>query len=322
MKLSWAKGYPLIGDEYCMNKKLHPYLIQLTQDACLKTFWRKGALRTFLKQHQISESRLATWHEDESKRLFLAKLFDDLINVKDNKGHEIILKIAISLAGMTHFPDLEKWEDSEQKIREAKESVARLRAEVNKINRNIEEEKEAERRRKEAEGKRRKIIEASLSLEKLSEEMNSLVSKQGTQEGGYEFEKWFYSLANFFEITSRPPYNAGGRQIDGSLTLEGTTFLIETKFTMEKSGSPDIDTFLRKVTSKADNTMGIFLSMPGFTSGAIDDASHERTPIILLDFSHLYSLVLNGTMSLPDVIRRVKRHASQTGEAFLAAGDF
>ncbi|GAG16223.1 unnamed protein product, partial [marine sediment metagenome] len=39
-----------------MSKKLTPNFIQLTQDACLKAFWRKRALRTFLKQHGISDN--------------------------------------------------------------------------------------------------------------------------------------------------------------------------------------------------------------------------------------------------------------------------
>ena len=68
--------------------------------------------------------------------------------------------------------------------------------------------------------------------------------------------------------------------------------------------------------------MGILISMPGLTSGAIKTASRDRTPIILIDYSHIYNLILAGRMSLPDVIRRVKRHASQTGEAYLSVTDF
>ena len=58
-----------------MAKKLTTHFIDLTQDACLKAFWRRPALRTFLKQHHISDAKLATWHEDETKRAFLRRLF-------------------------------------------------------------------------------------------------------------------------------------------------------------------------------------------------------------------------------------------------------
>ena len=65
----------------------------------------------------------------------------------------------------------------------------------------------------------------------------------------------------FSEIPNRKPYVHGGRQIDGSLTLSGTTYLVELKFTAEQAGVGNIDTFFKKVSSKADNTMGIMVSI-------------------------------------------------------------
>lgn len=35
-----------------LNQKLAPHFIDLTRDACLKAFWRKKTLRTFLRQHR------------------------------------------------------------------------------------------------------------------------------------------------------------------------------------------------------------------------------------------------------------------------------
>jgi hypothetical protein len=305
-----------------MKKRLAVNLIQLTQDACLKAFWRKRALRLFLKQHRISDKKLATWHQDESKREFIDRLVEDLLNLKENKGHSVIEEMANSLAEMKHFPDLENWEDSAEKISVAHKAVARLKVEVDKLNQQARDEEEIQRRRKVAQEKQEKTIGAQQTLEKLGQKLNSLSAKQGTQEGGYDFEKWFYELVSFFELPARPPYNANGRQIDGSLTLDGTTFLIETKFTKDQSGAPDIDIFMSKIVRKADNTMGIFVSMSGFSGVAIDEASRDRTPMLLMDYSHIYNLILPGIMSFPDVIRRIKRHASQAGRAYLAIEDF
>lgn len=305
-----------------MNKKLVPHLIQLTQDACLKAFWRKRALRLFLRQNHISDNKLATWHQDESKREFLDRLFEELVNLRDNKGHAVILAMARSLAEMKYFPDLENWEDSAQKISAAHKAIARLKSEIDKLNQQDRDEQDIKRRKKAAGEDRQKAINAQQTLERLGMQLNSLQSKQGTQESGYAFEKWFYGLVNYFEISARPPYKVDGRQIDGSLTLDGTTFLIETKFTSGQSGAPDIDVFMSKIVKKADNTMGIFISMSGFSAVAIEEASMDRTPMLLMDFSHIYNLILPGILSLQDVIRRIKRHASQTGKAFLASGQF
>ena len=305
-----------------MKKKLAPAFIQLTQDACLKAFWRKRALRTFLQQHKIAESKLATWNEDETKRDFLFRLFEELLGLDDNSGHTVILEIAKSLAEMKHFPDLENWEDSAEKNSAAHNAIGRLKIEVGKLNQQVRDAKEQARLRKEAQERQKRAIGAQQSLQKLSDSLTGLVPKQGTQEGGYAFEKWFYDLTMFFEIPARSPYKVDGRQIDGSLTLDGTTFLIETKFTSNQTGAPDVDTFMTKITRKADNTMGILVSMAGFSTVAVTEASRDRTPMILMDYSHFYNLVLSGLMSFPDVIRRIKRHASQTGEAFLSTEEF
>lgn len=305
-----------------MNKKLAPHFIELTQDACLKAFWRKPALHTFLKQHHISDGKLASWNEGETKRVFLRRLYEDLIAIKDNNGHGVILKMARSLAEMKHFPDLEGWEDSEQKLVTARDAVARLKSQVESLNRGIRDALQTELRKRQAREQLEQTLASQQTLKLIEVSLNALVAKQGTQVGGYEFEKWFYNLVNFFELIGRPPYITGGRQIDGSIHLDGTDFLIETKFTKDITGAPDIDTFMNKITRKADNTMGICVSMAGFSSVAITTASCDRTPMLLMDYSHVYSLILPGIMTLPDVIRRIKRHASQTGESLLPAGKF
>lgn len=306
-----------------MMKKLSPSFIELTQDACLKAFWRKRALRAFLKQHHISENQLASWAEDESKRDFLARLFDALIGVKDNKGYAVILNMARSLAEMKHFPDLENWEDSSEKISNAHKAIARLKSQVDKLNEQVRDEKESREWRKRAAEDRERQVASQKTLQSLEEELKELLTKVGTQEGGYAFEEWFYKLVAYAEMVARCPYkDPDGRQIDGSVTLDGTTFLVEAKFTGDPIGSQDIDIFLSKIARKADNTMGIMVSLAGFNENAIKNASRDRTPLLLMDYSHIFNVILPGIMPLPEVIQRIWRHASQTGESYLSVTNF
>jgi hypothetical protein len=103
--------------------------------------------------------------------------------------------------------------------------------------------------------------------------------------------------------------------------LEGTTYLVELKFTSPQSGSTDIDSLKAKVESKADNTMGIMLSISGYSSVAITEASGKKTPLLLLDAPHIY-LYLIGGMKFDEILMRIRRHASQTGESYLPANKF
>jgi restriction endonuclease Mrr len=303
-----------------MNKKLSPAFVELTQDALLKAIWYKTSLRSFLLQHQIKESALAQWHADQTKRDFVLWLWPQLF--KSEKGQNAILSMARSLAEMKHFPDLERKEDTKERIPEAVQAINRLRVAVSEINETIRETKAAEARRQTAREQSSIQRANQESLEKLQSALNTLTPKIGTQDGGYAFEKWFYDLAIFFELDARRGYKADGRQIDGALTIEGTTFLVETKLVNEPIGSPDIDIFMAKIESKADNTMGLFVSLSGFNDGAKHAASKRRTPMLLLDHGHIFNLIMRGVMTLPQVVSRIKRHAHQTGSSYLSANEF
>jgi hypothetical protein len=303
-----------------MSKRLTPSFIELTHEALLKAFWHKPSLRIFLEQHGIKDTALAQWHPDQTKRVYIDWLWPQL--VKTEQGHRVILSMARSLADMQHFPDLERKEDTKYLIPEAEEAVSRLRERVRKVDESLQETRDAAKRRNAAIERISKQAADRQSLVTFEQQLNELTQRIGTQQSGYAFEKWFYDLAIFFELDARPGYVANGRQIDGAVTIEGTTFLIETKITRDQTGSPDIDTFMAKIESKADNTMGLFVSMSGFTNGAISAASKPRTPMLLIDHSHIYSLILRGVMPLPYLVSRIKRHASQTGSSYLGVLEF
>ncbi len=287
-----------------MKSKITPHFIDLLFEATLKSFWRKSALRRFLGEVGVSNTFLSSLQE-ETKREVLERLFDKLKNSESREA--IFARMARALVEQKLFPDLEGWENSKEKIIDAKRSVKNLASYIAEQEKQIEDEKQRKEARERYLEFQKKARIRQNSLEDLNNRLTTLFPELGTQEGGYKFQKWFYDFLDFYEVSCRRPYNTDGRQIDGSVTLTGTTYLIELKFTSTQVGSPDIDTFIRKVTTKADNTMGIFLSMSGFNSGAVREASKDRTPIVLLDHQHVYHS-LSGVMSFPEIVERVRRH--------------
>lgn len=302
-----------------MTAKITPHLITLTYDTALKSFWRKETLKKFLRECHIAESHLSSFSVDETKRAFLDRTFNGL--QKNDKGKAVIYKLASNLADQTSFPDLLNLEDSTIKLSQAKSSVSELKKYLTKQNEDIRNEQEKEATKNRAREEKTKIQRAQTDKTKLEERLKLLQPNLGKQQGGYDFQDWFFDLLDFTEITNRRPYVSNGRQIDGSLTLEGTTYLIELKFTATQSSSTDIDSLKAKVESKADNTMGIMLSISGYSSVAISEASGKKTALLLLDAAHVY-LYLVGSMKFDEILTRVRRHASQTGESYLAANKF
>lgn len=125
-----------------MVAKFTPRLVELTYEAALKSYWRKEALKKFLRASHISENFLATWGGEESKRDFLDKVFQKL--QASDKGKAVIFEMARSLSEQTTFPDLRNWEDSPQKIADAKNAVAELKAYLKVQDQEIQNEKEKE----------------------------------------------------------------------------------------------------------------------------------------------------------------------------------
>jgi hypothetical protein len=302
-----------------MINQLTPHRITLTYDAALKSFWRKKTLRTFLRECRIAEGFLSTWGPDESKREFLDRTFTQL--QKTDKGRAALLRMGEFLAEQQSFPDLENWEDSIVKIREASTAVNRLREYIQKQKEELASQKDREETQERFRQHQANVSRTKEDLEKLSSKLTDLAERLGSQEAGYEFQTWFYDLLDYSEIVNRRPYTHHGRQIDGSLTHDGTTYLIELKFTREQAAATDIDSFLKKVTDKGDNTMGIMVSISGYSSVAKNEASGPKTPLLLMDHGHLY-MVLSSVMKLSDVVERVRRHVSQTSEAYLSPSDF
>lgn len=300
-----------------VKTRLTPHLIGLTHEAALRSFWHKKALSSFLSRSEVP--RLPGWLQDELKRDYLTRVFDMLQRTDKGKGK--ILHLAQFLAEQSSFPDLEGREDSAEKIAAAERAIEALGSYLSKQDARLTSEKQRQEARKRFRESQAQTRASQQTLESLKDKLRDLASEIGSPSAGKNFEKWFYDLMDFSEITSRLPYKTEGREIDGSLTLGDTTYLVECKFTAGQTGACDIDVFRLKVDSKADNTMGVFVSISGYSSVARRQASGRKTPILLFDHSHLYR-VLGGISSFKDVVERVRRHASQTGEAYLPAASF
>lgn len=233
-----------------MKTRVTPYFTELVYTALLASFWRKKPLSLFLRQCAVSEGFLASWREDETKRDFLDRLFPKLAST--DTGRKALLTMAGLLAEQQSFPDLTTWEDSELKIRNAHEAVRRLRLYLAKQGDEVQSEDQKKKAREDFRRTQEEISRSQASLQKLSDRLNELGRQLGAQEAGYAFQDWFFDLVEFSEIPHRRPYTHAGRQIDGSLTLSGTTYLVELKFTRGQADATDIDSFYKKVTSKAD----------------------------------------------------------------------
>ena len=154
-----------------------------------------------------------------------------------------------------------------------------------------------------------------IATERLKELRDMLLSieKLQPQQKGFEFERLLNELFDVFGLQPRGSFRLQGEQLDGSLDFENHTYLIEAKFESKPVGQEDLLVFRGKVEGKATWSRGIFISISGFTQDGLAAFSRGRpTNLIAIDGQDLY-FILNGQMSLDEVIRLKARRAAETG---------
>ena len=88
--------------------------------------------------------------------------------------------------------------------------------------------------------------------------------------------------------------------------------MLEAKWTKEPIPRAELDIFSGKISRKLKNTLGLFISINSFEKVLLDK-NFEFHNMILMDSMDLI-LVLENRISLPDIIRLKRKHASETGE--------
>jgi hypothetical protein len=120
-----------------------------------------------------------------------------------------------------------------------------------------------------------------------------------------------------FDMEPRLSYNLPHEQIDGSLSFDTDDYIVEARWRKERAEPGDLHIFKTKVERKGRNALGIFVSVEGFTAGALAQYS-STSPFVVFTGDDIY-MVLDGRVGLDDLLRAKKRHVNETGDCNLPA---
>lgn len=137
---------------------------------------------------------------------------------------------------------------------------------------------------------------------------------QGTkpQARGIEFERLLNDLFDLWDLEPRASYSIEHEQVDGAFTFDTDPYILEARWWTDPLGPKELNDFRMKVDGKGRNTLGLCVSISGFTDGAVIKHSAGRTPLVLMDGVDLLS-VLEGRVALDEVLSAKRRHAAETG---------
>jgi hypothetical protein len=164
------------------------------------------------------------------------------------------------------------------------------------------------------------IIQPGPSAEHLAELRQAFLNleKMEPQKRGFAFERFLNDLFAAYGLAPRGSFRLQGEQIDGSLEFEGNTYLVEAKWQSKPVGKAELLVLHGNVAGKTTWSRGLFISMGGFSEDGLTAFSRGRpSNLIAMNGQDIY-FILEGEISLPEVVHLKARHAAETGEIMVS----
>ncbi|MDU1845223.1 MAG: hypothetical protein E6778_06725 [Niallia nealsonii] len=299
-----------------MEIKISVLAIQSLKEALCNVYWYKNDLKSFLVNCISNRSIIndADWKNDY-KRQIVSDIIDGLMREQE-KNLGDIRRLLYEVSQMDNFRHLEQLEDGKKKVAKARTSVLDLRVLIDDHDKKLKKEKEINDLRLKNQERIRANKAILTRLDEINSRYSKLVISKGFQNRGFELEKILYDIFDLFDLDPKASFRNTGEQIDGAFSLDGTDYLFEAKWQSFSVNASDLDAFSGKIGRKLDNTLGLFLSINGFSEDAVKIYSSGRSSILLMDGMDLLA-VLENQIDIVSLIIRKRRHASQTGNIFL-----
>lgn len=274
------------------------------KETVVNVFWKRKDVRSLFRKCAVPDTLVNRQDWDGYKINVVAPVLDYLNEHEDGLGP--LRQIVHETLSYTDGDHLLWMSDGKLRKQEAERCLDRLRKLVSAHDtavRSEEEEKDARERRAEEEQR-----EASfrMALQDIHDRFLGFFQAADAQGRGYSLEAMLYDLFTLFELGPRGPFRRVGEQIDGAFTHCSDPFLLEAKWQKNPCNLNDLRDLDGAVGSSLDNTLGLFISINGFSEQAITEyLTGSRPRLICMDGSHVM-VVLEGRIDFSDLLMRLR----------------
>lgn len=169
----------------------------------------------------------------------------------------------------------------------------------------------------------------SLQRSKLLAEFDEFASLTGVgdmRQRGFLLENLLQRVFNLYDIPTENSFrrNEGGEQIDGAFKLEGWYYLVECKWTQKLTDIRQLDSLYGKIGRSGKQTLGLFLSMNGWSDNVCPLLKQNQDKSIILMDGYDLRCVLNEQVdvNLRDLLLAKLARLNFGGEPFYSARKF
>ncbi len=297
------------------SKKFSPASITALKEALINIYWKKQDLKNFVKLSIENDSIINTINWEFNRKFESVNELVDRMVARKDIYYDDLIRLIYDVSNFEDFSHLKIWEDSDEKIKKAKDSVTRLRQFAHGYFKIEEEKKELEKKRKKAQEQLESFKRSQEQIETLKTEFFQIAVETNAQKRGRLLEPFLNQLFTLFDLEPKKSFQLKDEQIDGAFTFEGNDYLVEAKWQKEPVETGDLKKFAGTLSDKLKNTLGLFISIDGFSSGSKEFTGSNARSMILMDGMDL-NFVLDQRIDLHHLLFRKRRHAAETGTIY------
>lgn len=298
-------------------KPVHPGAYGALIEALATIYWYKRDLARLIRVRAREHPALIAGLDFDGYKRSFAEEFVDRLQADEARYQDLTLSIMLEVAEMHDFPSLARHENGPQLLAQAQAAVATLKSWTGKHQGLLDEKDRFAAELAESRARMEAQQGFAAKLAELRNQFGELAAMADRQKAGKRFEWFLNQLFHLFDLEPRLAYELASEQIDGSLTFDTDDYIIEAKWWKAPMEREHFDTFDAKVRRKGKNALGLFIAVNGFTAGALREYN-QRTTFLTMDGGDLIC-VLEGRISLDELLRRKKRHANETGDCYFPA---
>ncbi len=155
---------------------------------------------------------------------------------------------------------------------------------------------------------------------------SSITDPQEKRQRGYWLEKFLFNIFRLYGIPVVGSFkrNEGGEQIDGAFMLGDWYYLVECKWTEKLTDIRQLDSLSGKMTRSGKQTMGLLLSINGWSENVVPllQQNTEKAIILMDGYDLRCVLDANFAVRLEHLLKAKLKHLNLHGQPFYGVQSF
>ena len=158
------------------------------------------------------------------------------------------------------------------------------------------------------------------------DELAQIISPEERKQRGFVLEKLLQDVFKLYQIPTQSSFkrNEGGEQIDGAFRFEGWYYLVECKWTQKLTDIKQLDSLSGKLQRSGKQTLGLFLSMNGWSENVLPLLKQNQDKSIILMDGYDLRCVLdeNSQVKLNDLLIAKLEALNLEGQPFYSVKQY